>query len=197
MKYLHFSFAIILFIGLASCDTQKTEPFSVDLKVENEDGKPVGGAEVSVRPCYETACTAGASSVQSGLRTNRKELSSFEASSSGSNSVSLRWKVSGSDIDGLWLQRKSESDEDFERLSSFDVKVEEVTTYQYEDSDLISGTYRYRVSIVYTGGNLTTSPVISVLIRNNTDITKIKPIYPNPFSGQTNIVLKVGETSTG
>ena len=47
--------ALLPSLLLIGCDRQSSEAFSVEVRVEGEQGNPVDEAEVAVRPCYETS----------------------------------------------------------------------------------------------------------------------------------------------
>jgi len=63
-SYLYLVAALFLALLLAGCDQQSPEPFSVEVRVETQQGEPVEGASVGVRPCYgsgsEAACGGNA-----------------------------------------------------------------------------------------------------------------------------------------
>jgi hypothetical protein len=79
----HVVFGVLLAALLVGCDGQGTgenaSSFSVDVRVEREDGSPVQGADVAVRPCYSFGCGPGqpSSSARGGAHSKSAELFSW------------------------------------------------------------------------------------------------------------------------
>ncbi|PSQ72380.1 MAG: hypothetical protein BRD34_04460 [Bacteroidetes bacterium QH_6_64_77] len=49
--YLYLVAVLLPTLFLAGCDQQSSEPFSVEVRVETQQGEPVRDASVGVRPC--------------------------------------------------------------------------------------------------------------------------------------------------
>jgi len=191
-RLVYFITGIFLLIGIIGCDSQKTESFSVKVQVENQDSEPVGGAEVGVRPCHEIGC--GASSKERSVRAKDVTLSSFSASVDG-NDIILEWKteeeVSNS---GFRVERKDDSS--FEQVYFVDGAgtTSQPQSYRYRDRGLPPGEYSYRLVAVDTDGNESPTDPLSVRMEGPED-TEIQPIFPNPFSSETTLVLKAADPS--
>ena len=99
--YLYLVAVLLPTLFLAGCDQQSSEPFSVEVRVETQQGEPVRDASVGVRPCYTFGCELGGSSDATNSSDATKktrqlkgaELTSFEQ---GNRMLSkLRWSKAG------------------------------------------------------------------------------------------------------
>ena len=160
------------------------DSFTLEVRVEDEEGDPVEDAEVGVRPCYEADCTETILTEQKSLA-SEDSLTSFEAEIKNGDEVVLSWQTTGFGvISGFYVDRKT--DGPFREIGFVEGNSSSPATYRFvdsfENSDLEPGTeYSYRLVEEDTDGTETPLDTTTVKLLDP-ESTEIDPIYPNPIS---------------
>jgi hypothetical protein len=121
------------------------------------------------------------------------ELTSFTHHVDGNN-VKLSWTTATETNNfGFEIQRKKEKTEwqkvGFMRGQGTTVQP---TYYEFTDTDLPTGTYRYRLKQIDTDGSFEYSRILVVTVGGPLT-TRLAQNYPNPFNPSTNIIYAVEE----
>lgn len=174
------------------------DSFSLEVRVEDEEGNPVEDAEVGVRPCYETGCTETILSEQKSLASDGS-LTSFEAEIENGDEVVLSWKTTGfSDAAVFYVDRKA--DGPFSEIGFVEAPVgSSPTTYRFEDSDTdIEPGNEYSYRLVKEDFDGTETPLDTITVELlDPESTEIAPIYPNPISTTLGTIeFRVADPST-
>lgn len=173
-----------------------SEAFSVEVQIENKAGKPIEGAEVGVRPCYIDGCVEETTAETVNMRSKRAELFSLEASVE-SDVVVLTWTTNTESSNaGFRIERKS--NDSFEQVGFLEGAgtTTQPQTYQYRHENLLPGEYSYRLVAVETDGTeRQTDPVSVEIRRRGPRVSEIQPIFPNPFSSETTVLVSLADRS--
>jgi hypothetical protein len=191
---------------LPGCDQQSPEDsFSVEVRLESEQGTPVEGASVGVRPCYtlggEEAC--GSDAIVSGIQqagqppqTRDVDLTVWTVEAA-EDAVLLTWTTaSETNNSGFRIERKTDTTS-FAEIAFVDGQdtTEDSTDYSYRDENVVSGLqYRYRLIAVGTDGS--TSVVGAPRAVRLPEDSKIGAISPNPFGEATTLRVQLPASST-
>lgn len=191
---------------LPGCDQQSPDaPFSVEVRVETEQGTPVEGASVGVRPCYtldgEEACGRDAivsSSQRAPATQNSRDVALVTwLVEADEDAVLLTWTTaSETNNSGFRIERKTDTTS-FAEIAFVDGQgtTEDSTDYSYRDESVASGIqYSYRLIAVSTDGS--TSVVGDPQAVRLPEESKIRPVYPNPFGEATTLRVQVSAPST-
>ena len=158
--YLYLVAVLLPTLFLAGCDQQSSEPFFVEVRVENQQGDSVQDASVGVRPCYElgdeVACSPSMlfQPVSTASAASPVELTSWEVQREGSDAVLTWTTASETNNDRFEIMRKIEGGS-FEQIATVDGQgtTDETTHYQYRYENLRSDTeYQFRLRFVATDG---------------------------------------------
>lgn len=186
---------------LTGCDQQSPEPFSVEVRVETQQGEPVQNVSVGVRPCYdrggEVACSANTLFQQSSLASAAPpvELTSWEVRREGSDAVLTWTTASETNNDRFEIMRKIE-DGSFEQIGTVDGQgtTDETTDHQYRYENLRSDTEcQFRLRFVTTDGDVLKSSPVALQVPK---LPRIEPLHPNPVRSSATLQVEVGTTST-
>lgn len=198
--YLYLVAVLLPTLFLAGCDQQSSEPFSVEVRVETQQGEPVRDASVGVRPCYElgdeVACSPSMlfQPVSTASAASPVELTSWEVQREGSDAVLTWTTASETNNDRFEIMRKIEGGS-FEQIATVDGQgtTDETTHYQYRYENLRSDTeYQFRLRFVATDGDVQKSTLVALQVPK---LPRIEPIVPNPFRDGTSLRVEVGTTS--
>ncbi|MFZ1320481.1 MAG: FG-GAP-like repeat-containing protein [Ignavibacteria bacterium] len=126
------------------------------------------------------------------------ELSSF-TSSINLNSVKLNWSTSSEQNNsGFEIQRADKITEGQEGWKKIDFingagnsNTEKI--YSYEDKNLASGKYKYRLKQIAFNGNLEYHELSNEVVIGIPSSTELMQNYPNPFNPVTNISYRLSE----
>ena len=128
------------------------------------------------------------------------ELSSF-TSSINQNSVKLNWTTSQEQNNsGFEIQRAdkfSEGQEVWKKIDFINGSGNSNTqnNYSYEDKNLASGKYRYRLKQIDFNGNFEYHELSNEVVIGIPVSTELMQNYPNPFNPVTNILYRLSENS--
>jgi hypothetical protein len=191
---------------LSGCDHQSPgDSFSVEVRVETEEGTPVEGASVGVRPCYtlggEEDC--GSDAIVSGDQHDGQSQQARDVIlekwtvETDDDAVLLTWTTaSETNNSGFRIERKTDTTS-FAEIAFVDGQgtTESPTDYSYRDENVASGIqYSYRLIAVGTDGS--TSVVGAPQAARLPEASKIDPISPNPFGEATTLRVQVPASST-
>ncbi len=168
------------------------DSFSLEVRVEDEEGEPIEGVEVGVRPCYETSCMENKLSNQKKVSPkNSTVVSSFKAHVENGSEVVLSWTIEEEDgpTSGYYIDRKG--DGPFEQIGFVEGGE---GTYRFRDRDPEPGN-KYNYRLVQADG--TETPLDTITVRlPDPESTEIDPIYPNPTSSTPGILeLRIADPS--
>jgi hypothetical protein len=105
------------------------------------------------------------------------------------NNVNLEWKtVSELNNQGFDIEKKSVST-DWAKIGF--VSSNRNKTYSYNDNNLNSGTYEYRLKQIDYNGNFEYFNLNSVVVISNPKKVKLSQNYPNPFNPVTSISFEI------
>lgn len=192
---------LLIILFLFGCDSESGTAFSVTVQVEDEQGTPVEGASVGVRPCYdvggETAC--GANEIIVGTQSARSakpvELAAWDVQLDGRNAV-LRWTTaSESDNAGFEIQQKVGEEGAFEQIEFVEGQgtTAESTSYQYRTGTLSYAPHTFRLVAVSINGSERIAGEPQA-VRIPVD-PAIFPVSPNPFRDQATFEVAVDSVS--
>lgn len=191
---------LLLVIVLFGCDSEETPSFSVTVNVENAEGRPVQGASVGVRPCYdvggEVAC--GAKEVIDRSWSTQKakavELTDWTVEVDDRGAVLTWTTASETNNVGFEIQQKVGEEETFEQIAFVDGQgtTSSTTDYRYRVA-LSYARYTFRLVAVSTSGN---ESVVGEpqTVRLSID-PGIRPIFPNPLRDRTTMGARVDTVS--
>lgn len=201
-----FVVALLPILLLAGCDQQSPEPFSVEVRVETQQGEPVQDVSVGVRPCYgsegEAACGDGP--VFSGARvgTASKRASSVElvfwTVERDGNAALLRWTTASETNNDRFLVERKTGNGTFTEIGDVEGAgtTEDSTEYSFRDADpsrtALQHTYRL-IAVATDGTTSVAGEPQSVLIPVESEILSI---FPNPLRDNTILRVTAGTTST-
>jgi len=126
------------------------------------------------------------------------ELSSF-TSSVNSNSVKLNWSTSSEQYNsGFEIQRsivKNETPDAWTKIGFTDGQGNSNTaaSYTFEDKNLLSGKYKYRLKQIDFNGNFEIYDLSNEVVIGIPTSTELMQNYPNPFNPVTNISYRLSE----
>jgi hypothetical protein len=203
--YLYLVAVLLPTLFLAGCDQQSSEPFSVEVRVETQQGEPVRDASVGVRPCYTFGCELGGSSDATNSSDATKktrqlkgaELTSFEVTVREGNTALLNWETkSETNLAGFEVQQKVEElDSQFRAIEFVEGEgtTNEPQSYEHE-TDVVPGRVNaFRLSAQdLDGSEYVISDTITV---RPVPENGIRPIIPNPFSEELSLRLLVASPS--
>jgi CHRD domain/Secretion system C-terminal sorting domain len=119
------------------------------------------------------------------------ELTSFTASVN-SNNVLLKW-TTATELNNLGFEiHRSNNKQDWNSLGFINGKgtSSEISNYAFEDKNLSSGRYYYRLKQVDNNGTFEYSSIVEVAVGNIPAGFVLEQNYPNPFNPST--VIKFG-----
>lgn len=191
---------------LLGCDRQGPDAsFSVEVRVETEQGAPVEGASVGVRPCYmlgNAVSCGGAPIVASPQQAPRPQgtrdvdLVNWDVEVDEST-VLLTWTTaSETNNNGFRIERKTDTTS-FAEIAFVRGQgtPEDSTNYRHRDQSVAPGVrYSYRLVAVSTDGS--TSVVGAPQSARLPEGSEIDPISPNPFGESTTFRVQVPGSST-
>lgn len=200
----------VLPLALLSCDSlggsdngsefddfpEGPNSFSLEVRVEDEEGEPIEEAEVGVRPCYETGCTESIVSEQkSRFPKDSAEIISFSASVDNGSEVVLSWTADSGTV-GYYIDRKG--DGPFEQIGYVEGAGggNQPQSYRFRDRAPEPGNeYSYRlVEDNLEEGEIPKDTITVTLV--DPESTEIEPIYPNPISSSPGILeLRIADPS--
>lgn len=191
---------------LLGCDRQSPdESFLVEVRVETEQGEPIEGASIGVRPCYMLGGTMGcggapivANSQQAPRPQGTRDVDLISwAVEAEEDAVLLTWTTaSETDNSGFRIERKTDTTS-FAEIDFVDGQgtTEDSTDYRYRDRSVEPGIqYSYRLVAVGTDGS--TSIVGTPQSARLPEESNIDPISPNPFAEATTLRVQVPAAST-
>lgn len=118
------------------------------------------------------------------------ELTSFTAEV-GNASVTLNWNTSSEkNNQGFEVQRKNESEYYTIGFVEGNGTTTEISNYSFEDKNLQSGTYHYRLKQVDFDGSSSLSEEVMIEVTNPSTFV-LNQNYPNPFNPTTNIKFSI------
>ena len=114
-----------------------------------------------------------------------------------SNSILLNWTTKSElNNQGFVIERKikNSNNEPWQEIAFIDGKgtSSEINFYQFEDSNVRSGKYNYRLKQIDFNGDFHYSDVLEVFL-NSPDKFILKQNYPNPFNPSTKIEYYIPE----
>lgn len=206
-KWLYPYYVIALLIVVLyffGCDSQSSTSFSVEVQVENEEGTPVEGATVGVRPCYDVGrdvwCVDGTGDRSAQASTEQKpvELAAWDARVDNKDVVLTWTTASESNNAGFRIEKNAEGIEDFEQIEFIDGEgtTDEPTDYRYRVEELSGGEHTFRLIAVATDGteNVVGEPD-TVRIPTSFDFL-IRSPFPNPVWDRAIFEVAVSEAAT-
>ena len=168
------------------------DSFSLEVRVEDEEGNPIEGAEVGVRPCYEDGCTKNMVSVK---KSDTTIIRSFSARVENGSEVVLSWTIEEGDVAGYYIDR--EGNGPFEQIGFVEgSRSNQPVSYRFRDRDPEPGTeYSYRLVGEEVDGTETPLDTLVVEILDPKS-TEIDPVYPNPISSTQGVLeLRIADPS--
>ena len=165
------------------------DSFSLEVRVEDEEGEPIEDAEVGVRPCYETGCMENDLPNQKNASSKDSTVvSSFRARVDNGSEVILLWTGSASEY---YIDRKANGP--FEQIGFVEG---DPGNYRFRDRDPEPGNeYSYRLVKADTDGTETPLDTIAVKLPDP-ESTEINPTHPNPISSTPGILeLRIADPS--
>mgnify|MGYP006284224817 CR=1 FL=1 len=193
---------LLIILFLFGCDSESGTAFSVTVQVEDDQGTPVEGASVGVRPCYdvggEIAC--GTNVIGRGTRSARSakavELAAWDVQLDGRNAV-LRWTTaSETNNAGFEIQQKVGEEGAFEQIEFVEGQgtTAESTSYQYRTGTLSYTPHTFRlVAVSINGSERIAGEPQAVQVPVD---PAIFPVSPNPFRDQATFEVAVDSVST-
>mgnify|MGYP006294409763 CR=1 FL=1 len=191
-----------LVLLLFGCDGQRAESFSVEIRVENDNGTPLTEATVGVRPCFESGegvlCSGQLLSGRAqSVRGTAVELTGWEVRVENRTAI-LKWTTaSETDNAEFEIEKEREGIGGFNQIGSVDGQgtTEETHRYTYRDENLSTEEHTYRLIAVETDG---TKSVVgepeTVRVRTSID-PSIRPLFPNPMQRRAVFGVAVSERS--
>ena len=145
-------------------------------------GQPIGGTSTVL--CHRVNFT-----------TVPVELAAFQAKVEASK-VHLSWRTASESTNLGFEVERMHAGNGYQRIAFVHgygtASTEQL--YQYDDRDLTPGTYHYRLQQIDLDGTTTTSEAITVTIAGPAQF-ELQAAYPNPFQEQTQLQLRLAESS--
>lgn len=184
---------------LLGCDTQEKDAFSVEVRVENEEGVPVEGASIGVRPCYAIGCGRDEFASQMGEKRRAKsvELVSFEGQVQENGTVLLEWETkSETNNAGFRIEQRTGGDSSYERIGFVEGAgtTDQSHSYQYQKELPRGQQYEFRLVAVDHDGNESVAGM-PISVQREVSEPEILPLFPNPPSNQAVLHVLAAEPS--
>lgn len=196
---------LLLATFTAGCDQQGNESFSVEVRVENDQGETIEGATVGVRPCYTPslgACGEFGTSTNSAKKAEQAkpvDLESWEVEVLEDNTALLTWETeSETNVAGFTIEQKIEGAEDssFNPIGFVDGAgtTDELQSYEHETSVAPGRRNAFRLVVSYLDGS---ESIVgdTIAVRPKVSENQIRPVFPNPLSETTTLEVLLASNS--
>ena len=194
---------LLVLLPLAGCDASEENAFDVEVRVEDTSGEPIQGASVRVQPCFEINGTVrcgsqvfGVLSVRSEVSAKSVELASWTATAEDQDAV-LSWTTASETENAGFRIEQKKGTASFQQVDF--VKGAGTTSsandYGYRVTDLLPGTYEFRLVAVETDGTEVIageSKPVAISISE----PAIQGPFANPFSDRTTMRVSAPEPSS-
>ncbi len=194
---------LVLVLYFFGCDSRSSSSFSVEVQVENDEGTPIDGATVGLRPCYDTGqdvwCADGPPYSRTRAASERKavELVAWDVRVDEGAALLAWTTASETDNAGFRVEKNAEGIGGFEQIEFVDGQgtTDESTDYRYRTEELSREEHAFRLVAVASDGSSNVVGEPDTVRISPSDDAVIRPPSPNPVRQRAVFDVAVSEAS--